>query len=138
MSLGKEAGIADALLTYLGTLTFSPAMPVAYPGVGFTPPAGTYLDATLLPNRPINRGVADDSTTEFRGILQVTVVAPAGAGVVSVYETAGKIVEFFERTKRIIGNGFTIRIMGRPSVAAPLQEADRVRIPVSIDYWAYA
>jgi len=138
MPTGVEAKIADLLLTHLGALTFTPAIPVSYPGVPFTPPEGTYLEATFIPNTNVNRFVGHDSTTEHRGILQVSVYAPASVGLIPPLGIAGKVVEHFERGAVIVDGTLRVRISGRPSVAAPIQEPDRVHIPVSVNWRAFA
>lgn len=132
-----EARLANALLNHVSQLAFTPSIPVAFPGVSFAPPAGTYLEVTLLTNLNVNRGVSNDSTTEHRGILQITVASPSNGGIIAPMGIAGKVVAHFERGTVIYSNDVSLRIEGRPSVAQPLQEADRLRIPVTIPYYAF-
>jgi len=51
-----DTGFAQASFraTLNGYSTFTPAIPVAYPGVPFTPPAGTYLEAIFIPNTTLD------------------------------------------------------------------------------------
>lgn len=138
MPTAIEARIADALLARLAALSLTPAIPVAYPDIPFTPPAGTYLKAQLIPNTNSNRYVGDDSTTEFRGILQVTVVASSGKGIVAPSEIAAKVADHFERGVPITSGDLVVKITDRPSIAHAMQDTDRVNIPVSINYYAFA
>lgn len=135
MTPGAE--ISDVLLARLAALSLSPALPVAWPGRSFTPPSTAYLEPTILMNTNRNQFVADDSTTEFRGILQVTVVAPSGAGIISPVEIAGKVADHFERGAPMIGPTLTVKVDKRPDVASARVEADRIRVPVSISWFAF-
>jgi len=138
MAVSVEAKIANALLARLASFTHSPPLPVSYPGIAFTPPSGIYLHATLLSNANRNQFVGDHSSTEHRGILQVSVMAPRGSGIVAGMEIAGKIASHFERASHISGDGVVVHVSGRPSVATAIQEPDRINIPVSIFYFAFA
>jgi len=121
----------------LAALTLSPVLLVAWPGIAFTPPTGTYLEVALLTNANRNQFVADDSTTEFRGILQVTVVAPSGAGIVGPVETAGKVAQHFERGSPMAGATLTVKVDKRPDVGSPMVDGDRIRVPVSVYWYAF-
>lgn len=132
-----EGKIADLLLTRLGTLPFSPAYEIAYPNVPFDPPAGTYLEARILTNNTVNMFMADSDPDMFQGILQITVVAPNGEGIVSASDIAGEIAGDL-KAAQITGQGLTIKIEDRPSIAPSMQEADRIRIPVSARYRVFA
>jgi hypothetical protein len=138
MAESVEEKIADLLLAHLAELPISPMLPVAWPGIAFTPPAGTYLEADLIPNTNVNRFVSDDSEIEYRGILQVTVSAPSGGGIVAAIELAGAIADHFERDTTLSDGEVRVRVSGRPNLASPQQEPDRIRIPVSINYYAFA
>ena len=132
-----EGQIPDLLLTRLGSLPFSPAYEIAMPGVPFNPPAGTYLEAVVMPNTTVNLYFANSDPDMFQGILQITVVAPAGQGIIAASDIAGTICADLKAAV-IIGNGLTIKIDDRPSIAPSMQEADRIRIPVSARYRAFA
>jgi hypothetical protein len=139
MPASIEATIADALLSHLGDFPAqTPSIDIAYPDVPFEPVSGrTYLDTSLLFNAPANLGVADASCTEFRGILQVTVVAPAGRGIIAPIELAAKVADHFERGTSL-GTGPVIKIVGRPAIANPAQSPDRIRVPVSVSFSCFA
>lgn len=132
-----EAEISDVLLARLAALTFSPALPVAWPGLPFTPPSGAYLVAAVVMNGNRNQFVGDDSTTEFRGILQVTVEAPSGGGIISSFEIAGKVAQHFERGTPMRGSSLTVKVDKRPDVASARVEADRIRVPISVSWYAF-
>jgi len=138
MAGAVEVRITNLLFAHVGKLEITPPLPIAYPGLAFTPPAGTYLEVLMLPNVNINRGLAATDSTQFRGILQVTVVAPGNSGIVAPTAIASEIVEHFERGTQIFDESLRIKIEGRPSIATAIQEPERIRVPVSIRWHAFA
>lgn len=132
-----EGKIADLLLTHLGTLVLTPALPVAMPNVDFKPSAGTYLEATFLPNSTVNMFRGSTDPNMHQGILQVAVVYKAADGVVKPVDIAGQVVNHFPKGLKITGQGITIRIDERPSITSPIRDDDRLRIPVSVRYKCY-
>lgn len=138
MAESVEAKISDLLLGHLAEFPESPALPIAWPGLPFTPPSGTYLEATLIPNTNVNRGLGTDDSTQFRGILQVAVMAPANEGIIAATEIASLIADHFDRGASIQEGTLRVKIEGRPSIAPYMQEPDRLRVPVSIRWHAFA
>lgn len=137
MTDSVEAKIATLLLSRVAALSITPPLSVSYPGVSFTPPAGTYLEVNLIPNTNVNRGLGSTDSTQFRGILQVTVVAPANGGIIAPTSIAGKIADHFERGTALADGTLQIKISGRPSIAPPIQDPDRISIPVSVNWYAF-
>ena len=140
MAIGTEAVILAALLDHLGTLTFSPAMPIAYPGVLF-PLAGqqkpdNYLQVSFLPNRTDTLSVGQGSQMH-QGLLQVSVYWKAGVGYVKPLDVADRIIRHFAKGTRLVSNGVKIQIDNKPWVAGPLQEGDRVQFPTTIPYRSF-
>ncbi|WP_166648499.1 DUF4128 domain-containing protein [Phyllobacterium brassicacearum] len=132
-----EGRIPEALLAHMAALVLSPALPVAYPDIAFTPPAGPYLRVYFIPNGTERLFIGNGEPNLHQGILQVTVVFPAGKGAVKPNDVAGAIANHFgEGTKLAITGGF-VRIDKRPSIAPAMQDTDRIQIPVSINWIAY-
>lgn len=139
MADAVETIILKALVARLEALTLTPALPIAWQNGDFTPSDGNYLRAFILWNRNINRGVAHNSKTEFRGIFQVNVVAAIRTGLVAPTNIAGAIADHFERETLMAGDVFTVRIEGRPSLAPAVGgPPDRTVFPVSANYYAFA
>lgn len=112
---------------------------IAWPNVNYTPTVGTtYLDVDIIPVENVNIGIADGSTTEFQGILQIAVMAPLGGGIITPMEIAGAIADRFERNASITGEGLTVKIEGRPVFDSYLQDGDRIRLPVRVKYFVLA
>lgn len=132
-----ETQIYKALRDRLAALSFDPPLPIAWPNLAMDPPPSTYLKADILWNRKINRGITSNSATEHRGILQVTVVAPANSGIVAPTNVAGAVVAHFARGTPISLGGIKVKIEGEPSLSPPLPGGDRIRLPVSIGFYAF-
>lgn len=141
-----ESIIPGLLMARLAELVVTPALSVAWPDAAFPglnsdgtekpkPPA--YLRVQFLPNDTDRLFIGNGEPHRFKGLFQVSVVWPAGQGIVAPLDIAGKIVEHFAEGSRFpIGAG-VLRIDKRPSVARPLQEADHIQIPVTIEWVAY-
>lgn len=131
-----ETMIYKALRNRLAALTFDPPLPIAWPNFAFDPPATTYLKVDMLWNRNINLGIASNSATERRGVFQVTVVAAANSGIVKPINVAGAVAAHFARGTPINRDGINVKIEGEPSLGPSLQN-DRIRLPVSIRFYAF-
>lgn len=142
-----EAQIADILLTRLASVPLDPPWAIANPGIAFPgqnadgspkPMPTSFLEARILMNTNVNDGIADDSSTEFRGILQINVAAPTGEGVIPVLDVAGTVASHFERGSELVGHGLKIKVEGRPSIAPVIQDPGRMSIPVSVSFSVFA
>ncbi|WP_112803580.1 phage tail terminator-like protein [Rhizobium sp. SYY.PMSO] len=139
MATATDALILAALLDHLAALQFQPPLPVAQPGIAF-PPAGqdkpdNYLAVSYLPNRPRQVTLGDDPQQKL-GLLQVSVYWKAGGGLIKPLDAAGQIIDHFNN-KTLFASGVKITISGEPWAAGPIQEDDRVQIPVTIPYTAF-
>ncbi len=132
-----EGMIPDALLDHLSRLVLSPVLPIAYPDVAFTPPSSGYLKTYYIPNGTERICITPGSPNRYQGILQVTVVFPAGQGAVKPNDVAGQIASHFAEGTQLQTAAGPVRIDKRPSVERPMQDTDRIQIPVSIDWVAY-
>lgn len=131
-----ETDIAEILMGHLLGYASAASLQVSWPNVTFAPPAATYLKVDLLWNRNVNRGIPDDSSTEHRGIFQVTVVAAANSGLKAPTNIAGAVAAHFERGLIPAAAGLKVRTEGKPSLGPSQQEADRMRLPVSVRFYA--
>lgn len=137
MSTTKPAAIYDALATFLGLIeTGSPTLPISFPEPEetFVPPAdGRYLDASHFGNAPAWSGL--DRSKLDQGIFLVTVVWPKNDGLIRPLSMAGTVEAHFASAPPLVSNGFRVKT-GVPFVAAPIVEADKVRIPVTVPWTA--
>lgn len=141
MAVGTDATILDALMAHLFSLAFSPALKIASPGIDF-PAAGqvkpdNYLQASFLPNVTTNSELGAGQE-QHRGIFQVSVFWKKGLGHVKPLEVAGRIIDHFAKGTTLHSGGLKIVIDRKPYASSPLEETDRVQIPVTIQYHAFA
>ncbi|MET3352375.1 UNVERIFIED_ORG: hypothetical protein ABID33_000258 [Xanthobacter viscosus] len=128
-----EAQIADALIWHLSQLVLTPARPIAWPGVPFSPTVGVpFLSATHLPNTTSATGLAFDAGREFRGLFQVSVFWQPGKGIIEPLDLAGQVAGHFERGTRIARHGRMVEVNRPPDVAPPIEQPDWVQVPVTI------
>lgn len=137
MAATVEATIAELLFARLTSLVLSPVLPVAYPGLAFTPPAGAYLRADFIPNRTENLGLANEASARHQGILQVMAIYPANGGVIKPTNTAGLVASHFAKGTILYGSGVKLKVYAKPSVGAPMIEPDKVNVPVTVLYRSF-
>lgn len=125
--------IAAALLARCATLAVgSPALPIAYPDVTFTPPAsGKYLAVSLFFNRPAWEGLKSGRLDQ--GILQVAVVWPKNQGVVKPMQAAKAVMAHFPKALELAGG---VKISAQPYAVSPLLDDSETRIPITIPWTA--
>jgi hypothetical protein len=137
--MADAADIAEALLAKVATLSVgSPALPIAYPEVGFDPEAdsqdGKYLDIRDFPNRPRWEGVTAGKLDQ--GLLQITVVWPRGQGVIDAKAAADEVMAHFAKGTVMVHGSAKVKVSSEPWQAAPLSDALELRVPVSIPWTA--
>jgi Bacteriophage related domain of unknown function len=137
MAATVEATIAELLFARLTSLALSPVLPVAFPDVAFSSPAGPYLRADFIPNRTDNLGLANDAKARHQGILQVMAIYPVNSGIIKPTNTAGLIASHFAKGTILYGSGVKVKVYANSSVGAPMSEPDRVNVPVTILYRSF-
>lgn len=139
--LAIEAQIADLLLSHVGAFceAESPNLAVSMPDVPFTPPEGEpYLDVALLPNTTLNYAIADDGSSRYRGLLQIAVMWPSGqGGILDALDLAGRVAAHFAKGTRL-SEDVTVQSTSKPSIAPPMTEPGRLRVPVTVAYQCFA
>lgn len=134
-----EENIEAALFGRVVTLETTPALPVVWPNVAFTPPAGSYLRFEHLPNRNERPflGAADPSFR--RGILQLTVVTPLNQGpTVFATRLAGKVAQHFPAGLALYSEGIKVRITRAPDVTSAMKTDRSWDVPISVYYECFA
>ncbi len=137
MAVGTDAIIFKALTDRLRTMP--QVLPIAGPNVVF-PAAGQpsppkYLRLAFMPNQTRQVTMGDDPQQK-RGLLQVSVVWPVGQGIIDALEVVDQIIDHF-KNQNLFASGVRITISGEPWAAGPLQESERVQIPITIPYHAF-
>jgi hypothetical protein len=131
--VSTEADLYDAFATAFATFAagLSPALPVSWPGIHFTPPdEGSWLELRLFPNETQNYGLADDAPALHQGMLQVGVCTRPGGGIVDALQVAGAVVAAFPKGTQV----GPVSVQRKPWISGVLTESDRIVHPVTIPY----
>ncbi|MGK9282009.1 phage tail terminator-like protein [Sinorhizobium meliloti] len=137
MAAGTDAIIFKAVTDRL--LAMPGVLPVAAPNVVF-PAAGQplppkYLRLAFLPNQTRQITMGNDPQQK-RGLFQVSVVWPVGQGIIGALDVADQVINHF-KNQSLFASDVKITISSEPWAAGPLQEGERVHIPVTIPYIAF-
>ncbi|MCJ8053862.1 DUF4128 domain-containing protein [Shinella curvata] len=148
MATSIDAIILAALLEHLEAIDLTPALDIAMPGVSFTPPVydgngadyrkgdpKPYLAAWFMPAKT-NRVTIDVGPQQKLGVLQVSVMWPANKGQVKPLDVAGAVIDHFNNRFFLV-SGVRITVIDEPWLAPPVQSADQLNFPVTINYSAF-
>lgn len=126
------ASAYDDFANRLTAFAATEGVPVAYPGVSFTPPAsGLWLESSWRPNQPLNYGTGDDGPTQERGLALLNVCGRPGGGI-------GGVVALAERVRAEFGKGVRfgkVRVYEKPAANVMPAEPSRLAVAVTIR-WA--
>ena len=129
-----RAAFEKKLADWAGAQT--PKIPVAYENVAFTPPTNApYLRCFLLPADTVDNTVAGQ-LTEYKGLFQVNVVCPAGAGPSSAETLTTAISGLYPAKGRLTHSGKTVLIASPMRERPALQGTADYVIPMDCSYRA--
>lgn len=112
----------------------TPAIPIAWPNVAFTPPAGRYLRAFTLPAETQYLST-DNVCKTWKGIYQVSFCMPIGTGAGAVESLLPSLTAAF--TSNFVQDGLRIFLL-RPFSARPgIEEPDRWVVPVDAAFTCF-
>lgn len=125
--------IYDAFCDLLNAFAaqLSPALTIAFPGIGFTPPtSGMWLELVWIPNETQNYGIEDDGPSLLQGLAQVNVCYRPGPGIVDGLAMAKQVIAAFGK-----GTTFaTMQVYRKPWVASVIEDPERVMHPVTVPW----
>lgn len=111
--------------------SYSTSLPIAWPGINFTPPSeGRWFEVRHFPNTPNNLVMDADGDQEFLGFLQVSVFDRPGTGIVNLTEEAEGIIGHFPKGTAL--GPVTVRV--KPYLSSPIPADNSIQIPVTIPY----
>jgi hypothetical protein len=128
--------IVDDLLARLNTLSLSPPLPIAWPGVKMTPPsAGMWLEARFLPGEPVDLVWDDDAQKITTGSLLVSVYYRPGTltgqhSQIAASEVADAVIDLFPKG---LGVG-AVRISKAPWQGPAVDLDNKSYLPVVVPY----
>lgn len=113
----------------------SPALTIAWENVPFSQPTSAYLRAFLLPAATTGPDLAGVART-YRGVYQVSVVAPINSGPGVAEGIADEIAALFPLNARFTVPGLTLQIITPVTAAQGAQDSTNFIVPVSFGYRA--
>lgn len=137
--MATETDIMAALFARLSTFAASPALPVAWPNIAFSPPADQrYLRVVFVPNAVNRLLIGSAGPHQHLGLLQVDVMWTKGVGEAGPRGVAGAIAAHFPCDLRVSAGALRVRIAKRPEVRDLIVGDARVQIPVMVEWEAFA
>jgi len=129
------AAIGAALKARLGTLSFSPAIPIAWPNKDFTPPTddnARFLQATIVPAP--NQRVTIRAQHRRSGSLVVTVASRPNNGSGEGDGLADAVAAHFPADLMLAAGANRLRITEDPSIRDGFLDGAFWRTPVVIPF----
>lgn len=132
-----EADIQAALMARVESLSLSPAIPVAWPGVPFTGTSGDYLRVSHLRAEPTRWAIRGGDPLDRRGFLQLDLFTVIGPHQVKADVIADSILAHFPRDLKLTSGSAVVRVVkawARPGQRDP--NGTHWQTPVQVDYRA--
>ena len=115
--------------------TIAPAIDTVHENEAYTPKVGTpYQEAYVLPAEPDNNVLSGNY--QERGIFQVTLKYPPGAGAKDAIARAILTRDAFPRGLSLVKSGITTIIERTPEIAPGANTEDRYLLPVRVRFYA--
>lgn len=125
----SNSAILNAFIGQLVT-----ALPVAYPGIAFTPPdTGEWLEISFFPNPTSDRFLGSTDPVLYQGIFQIAVCYRPGTGVITGAQTAETIIAQYTQDLELAG----VNVEIKPWDSGPIIEDHKITHPVTIRYRGY-
>lgn len=129
-----RAGLEKKLNTWAAAQT--PVLTVAWENTTFTPPAGPYIRAFILPEPTLSQTM-DKTHRRYAGIMQVDLVMPINGGASPAETLLASLLTAFTPATSFTESGVLIYITDPASAAPAVSESSRYTVPVSIPYAAH-
>jgi hypothetical protein len=113
----------------------SPAIPVEYENVTFTPPTGRYVRCHLLP-APTQNDMLNGEHRRRMGVFQVSLCMPIGTGPGAAAALTASLDAAFPLSAPMAQGGVKVFLLSPMSPGPALQGPDRFIVPVSCTYRA--
>lgn len=128
-----RAAIEGRLSTWAGA--HSPALPIAWEDVPFTPSNAVYLRGFLLPATTRSDDLGGEHR-QWRGFYQISLVCPINTGPGVAEGIAEELDALFPVNLLLPIGGLSVQIVSPASAAPALQDVQSYTIPVSLGYSA--
>jgi Bacteriophage related domain of unknown function len=126
------AAIRAALETKLATIT---GPEYAWENTPYVPTTGTpFVQVTLLPAQPANIEIGPGYTEQ--GLFQASGFWPKDSGAAAITAWAEQVRAAFPFRSSFVNAGVTVIITGTPEIGPARPDADRVMVPVKVNWQA--
>ncbi|HEY1090805.1 MAG TPA: phage tail terminator-like protein [Burkholderiaceae bacterium] len=127
--------VRAALESALNTWATANSLTVAWENVAFTPPAGAYIRAFIIPS-PTTSESLERADRRYSGLLQVDLMMPINGGSGPAETLLESLSAAFNPANVLTRSGVRINILQPASDAAAIPEENRHVIPVTVPYEA--
>jgi hypothetical protein len=124
-----------ALETVVNTFAAAQSLTVAWENMPFTPPAGAYLRAFIIPSQTTSASLAR-TDRRYGGFLQIDLMMPIDQGAGPAETLLAALVTAFNPATVLTSSSVRVNILQPASAAAPIQEPNRYVVPVTVPYEA--
>jgi hypothetical protein len=133
-----EAKIVLALETAVLPVAQGLGLPIAAPGVAYSPTGAPYLGVVIGKNTPINVSLSGGREPVRQGILLLQVYWPIGAGLLQATEAAAVLRDAFKFNHRIDFAGGFIKVTSEPTIQGDIiGDNGYLLIPVTVPWQAF-
>lgn len=130
--------IQQLLEDHLRAYVFAHPIKVAAPNRDFkAPEQDSYLKTHLMTNQPRAAGLGDDADDFWTGVFQIDVRGLTNQGTQEATDIVDGLRAHFKRGTRLSGDGVVLTVESA-GVGPALESPDRFKLPVSINFHAYA
>lgn len=137
--MAAESDIMAALFGRVASFVASPALPIAWPNVVFTPPANQrYLRVQFVPNVANRLFLGSAEPHQLLGLLQLSVYGSKGSGEATTRALAASVAAHFPADLELSTGGTTVRVTKRAEVRDMLVEDAAIQIPLIVSWEAFA
>lgn len=115
--------------------TLTPAIPIAFESVSFTPPSngGIYLRCTLQIREPDDTCIGSGDYYRENAVFNVYVMDKLNIGTGNALDVAESIRTLFKK-RTVLQEGTTrVHILTTPRIAGSVVTSDRLVVPISIE-----
>ena len=128
--------IQSALEKHLATMAGN--LPTAFENEPFTPPTGQpYQRIYLLVNTPVDHAVTMD-VTEQRGLFQVSLYFPEGAGRGAAQAYAEALAQHFKPVQTLANGALKVELASTVQVGSGSQDDGCWSIPVKVRWRSFS
>lgn len=137
MTTGIDAKIAELLILHAQAMTLPQTTDLALPDIKFNPTNDQpYIRLSFLPNQPNTLSVGAGSIQHI-GLFQLSIMWPAGQGIIAALETAEVIQQDFDKETRLIGTSILVSVISRPQIGGQIIDGNRTMTPVTVQYQSF-